>query len=215
MLQPQSKGAILRAMNKPPARHETVTLTRRFSHTQSEKRAEARRVAAQLATQGGYEAVTMSAVADRIGIARATIYRYFASKDHLLAEIMEAWTARINEDLRRNPPPGVTLADRVGGAFARVIDTAARNPGLTSALLLAATSSDPAAADAFPSWSTPVEVYLRTVIGDHSVDRFEEIVTVLSYVLFSALIATALRGKDPSEAAHVLRTTVRLLFGTR
>ncbi len=202
-------------MNKGRVRHETVTLTRRFSLAQSAKRAEARRVAAHIATQGGYEAVTMGAVADRIGIARATIYRYFASKDHLLAEIMEEWTARINDDLRRDPPVGKTLADRVGAAFARVIETAARNPGLTSALLAAATSSDPAAADAFPSWSTSVEVYLKTVVGDHRVDRLDDIITVLSYVLFSALIATARRGKDPSEATQVLRTAARLLFGGR
>jgi AcrR family transcriptional regulator len=205
-------------VSKAPARHSrdvTVTLTRRFSHEQSAKRADARRVAAHLATEGGYEAVTMGAVADRIGIARATIYRYFTSKDHLLAEIMDEWTARINDDLRRNPPPGKTLADRVGAAFARIIETSARNPGLTSALLLAATSSDPAAADAFPSWSAPVEIYLRTLVGNRTVEHLDEITTVLSYVFFSALIATALRGKDVAEAVQVLETTVRLLFGTR
>jgi AcrR family transcriptional regulator len=203
----------MRRMAKALARRETVTLTRRFSHAQTAKRAEARRVAAQLATAGGYEAVTMSAVADRIGIARATIYRYFCSKDHLLAEIMEEWTQRINEDLRRHPPPGDTLAARVGSAFARIVETAARNPGLTSAMVLAATSSDPAAADAFPSWSKPVEVYLQTLIGEEPVAHREEITTVLSYVLFSALIATALRGQAPAEAAEVLRATARLLLG--
>jgi AcrR family transcriptional regulator len=193
-------------------RQETVTLTRRFSQAQSAKRAAARRVAAQLATEGGYAAVTMGAVADRIGIARATIYRYFTSKDHLLAEIMDEWTARIDADLRRNPPPGRTLAERVGAGFERILETAARNPGLTSALVLAATSSDPAAADAFPSWSAPVAVYLKTLIGTHKVAQLDEVVTVLSYVLFSALIATALRGREPREAAQVLRTTVRLLL---
>ncbi len=202
-------------MNRAPAHRETVTLTRRFSHEQSAKRAEARRVATQLATEGGYEAVTMGAVADRIGVARATVYRYFASKDHLLAEIMDEWTARIDDDLRRNPPPGKTLADRVGAAFARIIETSARNPGLTSALLLAATSSDPAAADAFPAWSAPVAIYVKTLIGNQKVGHLDDIITVLSYVFFSALIATALRGKEPAEAAQVMRTTVRLLFGGR
>ena len=202
-------------MDKLPARRETVTLTRHLSHAQSEKRAMARRSATQLATEGGYEAVTMGAVADRIGVARATVYRYFASKDHLLAEIMEEWTARIDEELRRNPPPGKTLADRVGAAFARIIETSARNRGLTSALLTAATSADPAAVDAFPSWSASVEIFLKTLVGHHKVDHLDEIITVLSYVFFSALIATALRGKDPAEAVQVLRTTVRLLFGAR
>jgi AcrR family transcriptional regulator len=190
----------------------TVTMTRRLSQAQAEKRAEARRVASELASESGYDSVTMTAVADRIGVSRATIYRYFASKDHLLGEIMAEWTQRINDNLRRNPPAGTTLADRVGKAFERIVQMAARNRGLTSAMLFAATSSDPAARDAFPSWSGPVEVYLKTLLGDEKVSNLEEIIPVLSHVLFSALIAMAHRGQEPREAANVLRTTARLLL---
>ena len=198
-----------------PSLGETVTVTRHFSQAQAEKRAEARRVATELASAGGYEAVTMTAVADRIGVARATIYRYFASKDHLLAEIMAEWTLRINDDLQRNPPIGATLADRVGEAFDRITETAARNRGLTSAILFAATSPDPAATEAFPSWSGSLEVYLKTLLGDEHVPNLEEIIPVLSHVLFSALIALAHRGQEPREAAHVLKTAARLLLSPR
>jgi len=193
---------------------ETVTVTRRFSQAQAEKRAEARRAAAQLATEGGYEAVTMTAVADRIGVSRATIYRYFTSKDHLLVEVMKEWTVRINAQLRRNPPAGDELAARVGAAFERIIETAARNRGLTSAMLFAATSSDPAATEAFPSWSAPVEIYLKTLAGEEHVEHLEDVIAVLSHVLFSALIAIALRRQPPAEAARVLWTTARLLLGS-
>lgn len=200
-------------MSKPePA---TVTLTRRFTHEQAEKRAEALRAAAELASQGGYEAVTMAAVADRIGLSRATVYRYFSSKDHLLAEITREWTLRIDEELRRQPPPGKTLSERVAAAFERIIRTSGKNRGLTAALVIAATSSDPAAIDAFPSWSDSVRVYLRTLAGNGKIKNLEDVVTVLSYVLFSALIAMALRGQDPAESARVLRTTVRLLLDSR
>lgn len=191
---------------------ETVTVTRRFSRAQAEKRAEARRAAAQLASQGGYEAVTMAAVADQIGISRATIYRYFTSKDHLLAEVMEEWTVRINSQLRRNPPAGNVLAERVGAAFERIIEIAARNRGLTGAMLFAATSSDPAATEAFPSWSAPVEVYLKTLVGQEEVENLEDVIAVLSHVLFSALIAMVMRGQPPAESARILRTTARLLL---
>jgi AcrR family transcriptional regulator len=201
-------------MKDPAPPGETVTMTRRLSQAQAEKRAEARRVASELASESGYEAVTMTAVADRIGISRATIYRYFASKDHLLGEIMAEWTQLINENLRRNPPAGTTLADRVGKAFERIIQMAARNRGLTSAMLFAATSSDPAAREAFPSWSGPVEVYLKTLLGDEKVPNLEEIIPVLSHVLFSALIAMAHRGQEPREAANVLKTTARLLLSS-
>lgn len=202
-------------MKNAGSRSETVTVTRRMSQGQMEKREEARRVASQLAQQGGYDAVTMTAVADRIGVSRATIYRYFASRDHLLAEIMAEWTQRIDDDLRRNPPAGTTAAEQVGGAFERIVDLSARNRGLTSALLFAATSSDPAAKDAFPSWSSPVEVYLKTVLGESRIAELEQIIPVLSHVLFSTLIAVAHRGQDPREAGQVLKTAARLLLKPR
>jgi len=189
-----------------------VTVTRRFTQEQAEKRAEARRVAGELASESGYDAVTMTAVADRVGVSRATIYRYFASRDHLLAEVMGEWTQRIDEDLRRHPPAGKTPADRVGEAFERILQMAARNRGLTSAMLFAATSSDPAAKEAFPSWSGPVEIYLRTLLGNDRVANLEEIVPVLSHVLFSALISIIQRGQEPREAGRVLRTAARLLL---
>ncbi len=191
---------------------ETVTVTRRFSGAQAEKRAEARRAATELAAQGGYEAVTMTAVADRIGVSRATMYRYFASKDHLLSEVMQEWTERIDTDLRRRPPRGRRLADRIAEAFERILEIGARNPGTTAAFLMAATSSDPAARDAFPSWSGAVEVYLGTLLGKRRIDHFEDIVSVLGHVLFSALVAMVLRGEDAKECARVLRTAARLLL---
>ena len=199
-------------MKKPAPGGETVTVTRRFTRAQAQKRAEARRVAGVLASERGYGAVTITAVAERIGISRATAYRYFASRDHLLAEIMAEWTQRINDDLRLHPPVGDTPAERVGEAFERVLQMAARNRGLTSALLRAATSSDPAAKEAFPSWSGPVDVYLTTLLGNDRESNLEEIVPVLSHVLFSALISIIQRGQEPQEAGQVLRTAARLLL---
>ena len=42
-----------------------------------------------LASEGGYEAVTISAVCDRAGVARATLYHYFGSKQQLFVAAME------------------------------------------------------------------------------------------------------------------------------
>jgi AcrR family transcriptional regulator len=44
--------------------------------------------AADEARQRGYEGVTVRTVARRAGVAPATAYTYFASKDHLLAEVL-------------------------------------------------------------------------------------------------------------------------------
>src|SRR3990172_5883919 len=66
-----------------------------------------------LAAEGGYDAVQMRDVATRAQVALGTIYRYFSSKDHLLAACqVELWQAQV-ERLAQRPPDGVTPADRV------------------------------------------------------------------------------------------------------
>ena len=72
---------------------ETLTLSRRLSREQALRRSAVIEAARALARGGGYAAVTMQGVAERSGVGRATLYRYFASKDHLLAEVVLAWGA--------------------------------------------------------------------------------------------------------------------------
>ena len=43
----------------------------------------------------GAEAVQMRDVAQRSGVALATVYRYFSSKEHLLAAALEDWQKRL------------------------------------------------------------------------------------------------------------------------
>jgi AcrR family transcriptional regulator len=189
----------------------TVTVTRRLSADQAARRAAARRAAAALARKGGYAAVTMAAVADKIGVARATLYRDFASKDHLLAEVMVDWTREIADDLAANPPPGPTIAERVAATLERVIDRGAANPGLTEALLMAATSRDPAARGAFEVAGSPLDRYLEAVVGGE-LPNLAEVSRVLSMVLFAALSMQALRGQEPEQVKEGLRTAARLLL---
>src|ERR1700755_773679 len=43
----------------------------------------------------GADAVQMRDVAQRSGVALATVYRYFSSKEHLLAAALEDWQKRL------------------------------------------------------------------------------------------------------------------------
>ena len=43
----------------------------------------------------GADAVQMRDVAGRSGVALATVYRYFSSKEHLLAAALEDWQKRL------------------------------------------------------------------------------------------------------------------------
>lgn len=61
----------------------------RYRQQQWEQRAEAIVEAMErLCAERGFGAVTMDALADEVGISKATLYQHFDSKDALLAELM-------------------------------------------------------------------------------------------------------------------------------
>jgi len=48
----------------------------------------------ELAAEGGYDAIQVRTISDRTGISSDTIYRYFGSRDRLVAEAVGQWSAR-------------------------------------------------------------------------------------------------------------------------
>ena len=69
--------------------------------------------ALELASRGGYDAVQMRDVAASADVALGTLYRYFPSKDFLLAHTWADWSHEIEGYLHRHPLRGNTAADRI------------------------------------------------------------------------------------------------------
>ncbi len=73
-----------------------------------------------LAQEGGYDAVQMREVSARADVALGTIYRYFGSKDEILAEGLVGWVADVRDRIGRRPrrgdTPGEQLADALRAA---------------------------------------------------------------------------------------------------
>ena len=92
----------------------------------------------------GPESVQMRDVAQRSGVALATAYRYFRSKEHLLAAALEDWQERLTRRTvsaktsdEQDPLSGVlTYLRRAQRAFSR-------NPEMTALMLQMMTSTDP------------------------------------------------------------------------
>ncbi len=79
---------------------------RSVADEQQERRRRLIDAAFELGAEGGYEAVQMREVAATANVALATIYRYFSSKDHLLAAAMTEWTVRLRDRVAQSPPRG-------------------------------------------------------------------------------------------------------------
>jgi AcrR family transcriptional regulator len=102
-------------------------------------------VALDLASRGGYEAVQMRDVAARAGVALGTLYRYFPSKDQLLAHTWADWSHEIEAHMSRHPLRGETRAERIMDFIRRATQALEHEPKLASALLKSLLVTDPEA----------------------------------------------------------------------
>jgi AcrR family transcriptional regulator len=191
---------------------ETLTLSRRLSPEQAARRGAAIAAARRLAQEGGYVAVTMQSVAERSGVGRATLYRYFASKDHLLAEVVLAWGAELSEELRRRSLAGATPAARVAEVLLHVVGAARAEPRLTSAVLAAATSADPEALRAGQQLGAVMARYLDVALGADAGPERGELAQLVGHVLFSALVHMTNGRLSPEAAAAAVASAARRLF---
>jgi AcrR family transcriptional regulator len=121
----------------------------------------------ELIGEVGADAVQMRDVAQRSGVALATVYRYFSSKDHLLAAALEDWQKRLTRRVLasrgpKDPDPLPSVLDylrRAQRAFHR-------NPEMTALMLQTTRSTDPEARATIDKMNrTNTEMFNRLLDG--------------------------------------------------
>jgi AcrR family transcriptional regulator len=165
-----------------------------------------------IAAEGGYEAVTMREVATRSGVARATLYRYFSSKDHLLAEVILDLNTSMRDELAIHPPIGASVTERVTDSFARVFAAVLREPKLLSATLRAYFSQDPAVRQLGPQIRTMGAIYLEAGLGNADIPDRADVAKVLGSLSFAMLLSLSGGHRTYEEAVGDIRRAVRLLI---
>ncbi|MEY2451679.1 MAG: TetR/AcrR family transcriptional regulator, cholesterol catabolism regulator [Acidimicrobiaceae bacterium] len=168
--------------------------------------------ALSLGADGGYDAVQMRDVATTAGVALGTIYRYFSSKDHLLAETLVEWASELGRKVSRKPPKGDALSERVIDVLRRATRGMELEPKLSEAVVTALSSTDPHAARC----QREVGEVMNGIIASAFPDDFDtatrdDICRVLGHVWFSSLVGWVNRwyginhvGDEVEIAAHLL-----------
>jgi len=104
--------------------------------------------AAQLFSQGGYGAVSIEAVAERLSVSRATLYRTVPTKEHLLGIVLEWYTSdlgeRVRELIETDDDPRSTLE----GLLRLQVDAAIR----TKEFLMVVAGGTGVQSDAYKRW---------------------------------------------------------------
>jgi TetR/AcrR family transcriptional regulator, cholesterol catabolism regulator len=201
---------------------------------QQERRARIAAVAAQLADEGGYDAVQMREVAARADVALGTLYRYFPSKDHLLLDIMGEQIDLLARSLVERPPRGTSAADQVVDVLQRATRALQARPKLAAAMVRAFLTTDPSVAPAVRQVRDATTAIIVRVLtgGDATAVRlaaaspnaglgsgwlgWEELVArILQYTWMSSLTAWLNGAEPPEQVARDMEQAARLVIATR
>jgi AcrR family transcriptional regulator len=178
--------------------------------TVTERQADMVRRLSQAAVQEirakGYEGLTVRNVAARAGVAPATAYTYFASKDHLVAEVF--WRR-----LRDLPPPRVDRrrgpATRVGTALRDLTGFLAAEPELASASTTALLAADPDVKHLRDRVGAEIRRRLEAALGDDGRDVLE----ALDLAVAGAMIQAGMGHLSYEELPDRIARVAELLLG--
>ncbi len=198
-----------------PGSGGVATVGRRLTPAQASRRARLVDAAYELARTGGYAAVTIDAVREQAGVARATVYHHFGSKDHLIAAAILRWGQEIQEAMRSAPPAKGELLDRVITTLRAVVDAAEAEPELLRAAMQAVATPDVGVDVTQRQLSSIVSGYLETVIDPEGELDTDLLGMVLGHVLFSSLIQMAAGRRTPEDVMQDLAITAELALGRR
>jgi AcrR family transcriptional regulator len=145
-----------------------------------------------LVREVGPSAVQMRDVADRSGIALGTVYRYFSSKEHLLAAALCDWQERLTRRVllpRAGEETEVSgdLTERVLAYERKEIRGFARNPKIAELMVQVHVSSDPYARDALARMGSMSDQVMDRLLAGVAPERVEPIKNALGAVLMNGL----------------------------
>lgn len=179
---------------------------------QRERRRRVLSAARALATKGGYEAVTISAVAARAGVSRSTLYHYFGSKGHLLSELTLSQAEELDASFDARPVEGASSEERIANAMERIVDWALQKPNLFQAVVSAWTSSDAINPGEVHSASTTMLAQFTSGFRDTNLARCPENARLLEHVLFSCFIRLNQGLTTRDQAVTDLKLAAKLLI---
>jgi AcrR family transcriptional regulator len=167
------------------------------------------RAALDALDEGDYERIQPREIAQSAGVALATLYRYFPSKEHLYAQVLVGW-AGVRKVVAALP--GDAAGDeRVRQWMHRVIAAFERQPRMFKVQALLYKSSDPAAKALLRDLAADITASLVREFRYLGPGADADAATMLWAIIDTSLASVAYRGLDIAEAYRLADTFVDLV----
>lgn len=187
-------------------------LARPLTRAQQARRQRVIDAAMALGLDGGYDAVQMRDVAAQADVAMGTVYRYFTSKDHLLAATLVYWVEQLAVRIEQHPPQGDQPADRVLEVLDRALRAMGRQPRLVAAVFTSLSSPDPAAVGCQQQITLLMEGIIAGAMGEPALPDMSERARMIGHVWYSALVGWINGWSTMARVHDELAVSVRLLL---
>lgn len=169
--------------------------------------------AIDLAAEGGYDGVQMRSVAERADVALGTVYHYFTSKDHLLAESLNEWLRGMEEAVAHRRAVGATTAERVLDLLRRMTGSMHGNEAASAALIGGFVAEGAEVAACQDDLHAAFSRMMATAFpGDYPPDRRDQVIRAIEHVWFSCLIGWKNEWMTFDKAITDLEDAARLLL---
>ncbi|HLI25060.1 MAG TPA: TetR family transcriptional regulator [Acidimicrobiales bacterium] len=166
----------------------------------------------ELLRETDHSRIQMRDVADAAGVALGTVYRYFRSKEHLLAEVLSAWAQGLRADIDRRPLQGDSNVERLTDALHRSVRAFESWPAMARVLIALEGSTDPFTQEVFARNNRQNAGVYVEVLRDLPPDVAGDVVRVASAVLDLQLRQWAIGNRPIADVYERLARSVWLLL---
>ncbi len=167
----------------------------------------------ELASEGGYDAVQMRAVADRAGVALGTVYRYFPSKNHLLVMGMLIAFEGMRARLEQAEIPGDTPSERILFILQKNTTVLERDHPRYEAMVRAYMFADASASAELDAIGALMGQMFGKAIGAAELSPVQlNAVRVIGDVWMSTLVSWVAGRMSAEDVLEHLASAVRLVF---
>jgi AcrR family transcriptional regulator len=170
------------------------------------------RAALKALAASDYDQAKISEVARDSGVALGTLYRYFASKEHLFAAVFVEWQGALKRKLEKERPQGDTEADRLRDVFHRTIRAFQLQPQFYRVVMVLTATTDPYAADLYQSLGAQFRETVQMAFGGpFDADRAAILATV-NAVLDESLRSWVMNRKAIADVYADVDNAIRLIY---
>ena len=167
-----------------------------------------------LAHGGEYDAIQMRDVAEEAGVALATVYRYFTSKEHLYAAALLEWAGTFPGRLPSKRAGTSTDEVQLRALMRRAVRAFERYPQMMRALIVLESSTDPNARALFDEFAALNVGALTSALPSTEPERAAAIVETVNSVLVTRLRSWALGRTTIAGVDRSVQRTLDLIFAS-